>query len=169
MEREKIIKALEFCANNDDCVGVMCPYYTIGCEYKMPKDALSLIKEQEQKIFELEKCLKERENGYEGTLYLDRCKLHDAEEKVKELTQANEQLSESYDHLEKTKDELLAERSRLTEHNAQILQFGEEWEALARKFEAENKKLTEENERLRAELAERPPKLVITKLPKKGE
>ena len=29
--------------------------------------------------------------------------------------------------------------------------------------------LTEENERLRAELAERPPKLIITKLPKKDQ
>jgi len=37
------------------------------------------------------------------------------EQRIKELTQANEMLSESYDHLEKTKDELLAERSRPAE------------------------------------------------------
>lgn len=74
----------------------------------------------EQRIFELENRLKECENGYEGTLFLDRCKLHDAEEKIKELTQANEQLSESYDYLEKAKYELLAERSRLIEENVKL-------------------------------------------------
>ena len=49
------------------------------------KDALSLIKSQEQKIFDLENRLKECENGYKGTLYLESCKLHDAEEKINEL------------------------------------------------------------------------------------
>ena len=84
------------------------------------ESALSLIKEQEQKIFELENRLKECENGYEGTLFLDRCKLHDAEEEIKKLTQAHEMLSESYDHLKKTKDELLAERSRLADENERL-------------------------------------------------
>jgi hypothetical protein len=45
MEKEMIIKALECCANNDECVGEACPYYATGCEKQMPKDALSLIKE----------------------------------------------------------------------------------------------------------------------------
>ena len=49
------------------------------------KNVLSLIKSQEQKIFDLENRIKECENGYEGTLRLDRCKLHDAEEKIKKL------------------------------------------------------------------------------------
>ena len=80
-------------------------------------EIFAFVKKQEDTIFALENRLKECENGYEGTLFLDRCKLHDAEEKVKELTQANEMLSESYDHLEKTKDELLAERSRLILEN----------------------------------------------------
>ena len=43
------------------------------------------------------------------------------EQRIKELTQANEMLSESYDHLEKTKDELLAERSRLSEENERLM------------------------------------------------
>ena len=41
--------------------------------------------------------------------------INSQEQRIKELTQANEMLSESYDHLEKTKDELLAERSRPAE------------------------------------------------------
>lgn len=45
MNTEKVIKALEYCANNDECVGVMCPYYATGCENEMPKDALALFKE----------------------------------------------------------------------------------------------------------------------------
>ena len=50
------------------------------------------IKEKADKIFALENRLKECENGYEGTLYLERCKLHDAEEKNKELTSENERI-----------------------------------------------------------------------------
>jgi hypothetical protein len=45
LNAEQIIKALECCANNDECVGEACPYYATGCEKSMPKDALSLIKE----------------------------------------------------------------------------------------------------------------------------
>lgn len=50
------------------------------------------INSQEQKIKELENRLKECENGYKGTNFLDRCKLHDAEEKVRKLTEENERL-----------------------------------------------------------------------------
>lgn len=46
--------------------------------------------------------------------------INSQEQRIKELTQANEQLSESYDQLEKTKDELLLERSRLTEENERL-------------------------------------------------
>ena len=46
----------------------------------------------EQKIFELENHLKECENGYAETLFLNNCKLHDAEKKVKELTKEIEGL-----------------------------------------------------------------------------
>lgn len=45
LNANEIIKALDYCANNEECVGVMCPYYATGCENCMPKDALSLIKE----------------------------------------------------------------------------------------------------------------------------
>lgn len=84
-------------------------------------EIFAFVKKKDDTIFDLENRLKECENGYEGTLFLDRCKLHDAEEKVKELTQSNEMLSESYNHLEKTKDDLVAERSRLIMQNERLI------------------------------------------------
>lgn len=111
LNREQMIKALECWVKNFD--GKVTKF-TILCE------ALNFIKKQDELIFKLENRLKECENGYEGTLHLERCKLHDAEEKVKELTQANEQLSDSYDHLEKTKDELLSERAVLIKENEML-------------------------------------------------
>ena len=74
------------------------------------------------------------------------------EQKIKELTQANEQLSESYDHLEKTKDELLSERARLTEENENLSKKCDLRERdhnvtldLLYKAEAENERLKESN------------------------
>lgn len=58
-------------------------------------EIFAFVSAQAYKIFELENRLKECENGYEGTLHLERCKLHDAEEKVKELTEENERLKKS--------------------------------------------------------------------------
>lgn len=55
---------------------------------KAIEDVFALLLYNEQKLFELENRLKECENGYEGTLYLERCKLHDAEERFKKLTDA---------------------------------------------------------------------------------
>ena len=84
---EQIIKALE-CCKGEDIPCTECIYADFGqCQTYMANDALALITSQEQKIFELENRLKECENGYEGTLFLDKCKLHDAEEKIKKLTQ----------------------------------------------------------------------------------
>ena len=124
LNREQIIKALECCTNcicNLAKTDTECPLVKMDfCKNYLMKQSLALIKEQDEQIFKLENRLKECENGYEGTLSLDRCKLHDAEEKVKELTQLHEMLSESYDHLEQTKDELIAERSRLTDENEKI-------------------------------------------------
>lgn len=107
MEREQIIKALECCIvnvwYNPKCNE--CPIYNGGasCVDELKEAILTLFNSQEQTIFELENRLKERENGYEGTLFLDRCKLHDAEEKVKELTEKNVRLqkaNEYYSELE---------------------------------------------------------------------
>lgn len=82
-------------------------------------NALTLIKDQAEQIFKLENRLKECENGYEGTLFLDRCKLHDAEEKVKQLTEENERLKadvvprSKYEKLEREFTELDFECERL--------------------------------------------------------
>ena len=70
------------------------------------------------------------------------CHMRDALSVIKELTKRNE---------------ILEAKNRVNDR------VGEEY----MKTCEENKKLTEENERLRAELAERPQKLIITKLPKK--
>lgn len=69
------------------------------------KLVLAVITTDEQKIFELENRLKECENGYEGTLYLERCKLHDAEQKTKELTEENAELRREYDSMAKSVNE----------------------------------------------------------------
>ncbi len=97
LNAEQIKCGLEHCtATGYKCEE--CPYFykSEGIKSSMEIlmiDALALINSQEQKIFELENRLKECENGYEGTLHLERCKLHDAEEKVKELTAENEKLT----------------------------------------------------------------------------
>lgn len=98
MEREQIIKALECCKSPKltKCYGCPRDKEDGHCMYRLSEDALELITSQEQKIFELENRLKECENGYEGTLFLDRCKLHDAEEYVKELIEENERLRARY-------------------------------------------------------------------------
>ena len=95
LNAEQIIKALECCIVNDwnSTKCNECPIYNGGggCIDELKEATLTLINSQERKIKELENRLKECENGYEGTLYLDRCKLHDAEQKIKELTEKNEE------------------------------------------------------------------------------
>ena len=99
------------------------------------KLVLAVITTDEQKIFELENRLKECENGYEGTLYLERCKLHDAEEKIKELTAENEKL-----------DRLANLRQRdLDNSNDLLFKAEDKNEALKKQVE----RLTEENKGLR--------------------
>lgn len=97
LNAEQIKKALECCAKG--CCGD-CPHFpsSLGCCRKTILDALALINSQEQKIFELENRFKECENGYKGTNFLDRCKLHDAEEKFRKLTEENERVTQ---HLHK--------------------------------------------------------------------
>lgn len=59
----------------------------------------------------------------------------------------------------------------LAEENAEVKanwqKLKESQESACEECRAEFKRLTEENERLRAELEQRPPKLIITKLPEK--
>lgn len=63
-------------------------------------EIFAFVKKQDDTIFALENRLKECENGYNGTLALERCKLHDAEEKVKKLTEENERLRAEKETLE---------------------------------------------------------------------
>ena len=77
-----------------------CPLYEkedcecVNDDTALLKYAFALIKQQDEQIFQLENRLKECENGYAGTLHLESCKLHDAEERVKELTKENERHTE---------------------------------------------------------------------------
>ena len=57
MEREQIIKALEFCAEHEYCVSCPCDNECIGMESLM-LDALSLIKELNEEIEGLEASIK---------------------------------------------------------------------------------------------------------------
>lgn len=84
LDREYIKKDLEISG------GLMRPLYPNTS--LLLKNALAIITADEQKIFALENRLKECENGYEGTLALERAK-------IKELTEVYERLkhiSESY-------------------------------------------------------------------------
>ena len=92
------------------------------------KSILTVITTDEQKIFELENHLKECENGYEGTLFLDRCKLHDAEEKVKELTEENERLRAQNEVLEITEKDLRFRNKELQKCNEGLAKNIEELE-----------------------------------------
>ena len=99
-------------------------------------------KNQEQRIFELENRLKECENGYEGTLYLDRCKLHDADEKIKKLTAEISSLVDDCKIAEKLISEKSEEIARLKKENKTLT-------INMNAFGLASKRLVEENESLR--------------------
>lgn len=85
------------------------------CEPLLFEHTISLIEKQDEQIFQLENRLKECENGYEGTLHLERCKLHDAEQKVKDLTEQNEKIGiENFN--------LVCELSRIKEDSVRKMQ-----------------------------------------------
>lgn len=90
LNRVQIEKVLECCASPMQmCKDCPMPEETkddCRCMETISRNALAYFKAQERKIFDLENRLKECENGYEGTLHLERSKLHDAYEKVNELT-----------------------------------------------------------------------------------
>ena len=113
LNAEQVKKALECWASGKPCEGGVCDLFdasTLTCDRWTGKNALALITSQEQKIFELENRLKECENGYEGTLALERAK-------IKELTESYNSLEAHY--LE-VRDEGLAENKRRTEENERL-------------------------------------------------
>lgn len=164
MESEKIIKALECCSTDtSDCNN--CPYSEFqegNCFDNAKKDALSHIKSQDQKIFELENRLKECENGYKGTNFLDRCKLHDAEEKVEKLTVERDGLKQHNAYLKGLIDNAFCEKLKGFDElsAARACVEAEMWQRIALR----EKELTEENERLLArnfDLSEKGENVVI--------
>lgn len=93
---------------------------TTGVSPTAIRKALALINSQEHRIFELENRLKECENGYEGTNFLDRCKLHDAEENVKKLTEENKMWQEASEHTDFDNRELSGKCDRLIDENNRL-------------------------------------------------
>lgn len=69
-DREKVIKGLHCCAHTDRTNCVYCPYdiTTEDCTALMSMDVLDLMKEQEQRINELEEKLRLMEYGDQDIL-----------------------------------------------------------------------------------------------------
>lgn len=110
LNKEQIINALEYYSSSNVEVCRNCSYQNINWAHSdILKQALNFIKKQEEQIFKFEHQLEEQENGYEGTLHLERCKLHDAEEKVKELTQALEEKQNIYNELRFKVDDIFCD------------------------------------------------------------
>lgn len=68
----------------------------------------------------LEYRLKECENGYEGTLHLERCKLHDAEEKIEELAAQNDRLFARNLELSENGEKVVIAYKKLSEENERL-------------------------------------------------
>ena len=87
---KELIKALEVClSSNKGCS--QCPYddecgfdahFMKGMCLRALKQYEEINNHKDNKILSLEKALEEQKNGYEQTLYLERCKIHDLEEKL---------------------------------------------------------------------------------------
>lgn len=136
LNREQIIKDLEHWIKNFD--GKLLYFKTLS-------EAIALINKQDEQIFKLENHLKECENGYEGTLFLDRCKLHDAEEKIKKLTEERDIFKTRADNLQAfirswdKKEQIGYEPTA-----ARAAAEAEMWQRIA----LEHKRLTDENEKI---------------------
>lgn len=89
MKPEDVMRALELCTSpeRDANCPINCPYGDVGsCDQLLMAHSLAV-------ILELENRLKECENGYAGTLHIERCKLHDAERKLAEKDAEIERLT----------------------------------------------------------------------------
>lgn len=109
LNAEQVKKALECCVTQGAaCRDCPIKYDSRGarCYAYLKQDALSLIKSYEEQIFALENRLKECENGYEGTLALER-------EKVKELTEENERLQDLVKEVQEYNENWVKDNGRL--------------------------------------------------------
>ena len=109
LNKEEIIKALECCTRSgcSDNETKDCPLKPYeDCSTRLATDALAIIKAQDQKIFELENRIKENENGYAQTLFLEKCK-------NKDLVEKNERLKEKADRFRDNLKAVLEERNEV--------------------------------------------------------
>lgn len=86
MNKTQIIKEFERVIDNGANT-LDSPFLDTPLYIEYIKEAITIIKGYDEQIFKLENRLKECENGYQGTLFMESCKLHDAEEKIE--VQAN--------------------------------------------------------------------------------
>lgn len=96
LNTEQVKKGLKCCTFKPKCKE--CPYNGKDC-FALDKDAHAIIESQEQKIFELENRLKECENGYEGTLHLERAKIKELTDRIEileMLCKVNDRVGEDY-------------------------------------------------------------------------
>lgn len=142
LNRNQIIRAWECCASpeykceecpidqkkKDDCV----------CGQFLAQNSLAIFKSQEQKIFELENRLKECENGYEETLYLERAK-------IKKLTDERDTFREYAYNMQKYVEYIKHnEEAGYEPSAAKAAAEMEMWRVVA----LQKRELIEENERL---------------------
>lgn len=58
IDRDKVIKGLEYCGRVHDCPGHICPYHRkLHCIAQLTHDALALLKEQEPRVMTLEELI----------------------------------------------------------------------------------------------------------------
>ncbi len=108
LNRERIIRGLACCKGSYDCF--TCDIYKRGCagfREGLARDALSLIKEQEQRIFDLEKRLRYllqsktiQEYDVVDTHTKEYVKdIHSLDANIEHLTEENERLNKEVDRL----------------------------------------------------------------------
>lgn len=87
MDKSMIIKALECCITNqhENCCNLAKWHEQWNCMTDLMKNALALIKSQDEQVFKLENRLAECENGYSQTLALERARLKELSEENKML------------------------------------------------------------------------------------
>lgn len=90
------------------------------------KSILTVIETYDQKIFELENRLKECENGYEGTLHLERAKIKELTEEVADLKAIAEQYQKQFE--EAKADTVREMQERLKQENTTA--FGSQCEVI---------------------------------------
>lgn len=133
MNKEQIIAEFNSVIKHAEFVD--SEYLESPLEINYLKSALALIKDQDEQIFKLQNLLKENENGYAQTLFLEKCK-------NKDLTEENEKLKKAkyiYATVDYCADDLakaLEEIKELKEENKSLAKTVNEASDLIRKQRA---------------------------------